>query len=50
MTILKEDGAPVTTTDNAGEGLTKPERPIRNSYNKIKEIIRRKKNETPKQN
>lgn len=45
--VLQEDG-PVTTTDNAGAGLTKPELPIKpdSVFRRYKKLLKSK--ETPK--
>lgn len=43
--LIKEDGTPVTTTNNAGAGLEDPKKPIAstNMFRRIKEISDKKK-------
>lgn len=47
--MINEDGVPVTTTDNGGNGLTKPEKPM-NTFKRVQDMIRRKKPEQTGQN
>lgn len=40
--MITEEGMPVTSTDNAGAGLTKPELPV-NMFAKYKGMVKRAK-------